>query len=156
ALAGVVFTALPMVGLLRAPRFTWVVLALVIYAVKRVALRSGLPLGERFRRVPQRLVDIAVVSGWWGAPAIFTLPYRFRDLPKINYNSHETGAFATVNSVLHGRLMMADAGLIYGPLRSYALTLYMLVAGVTAEQVRLGQVLMNHLCFAAMLALGWR
>src|SRR6185312_3491591 len=113
-------------------------------------------LAARARRAAARVTDVAIVASFTGACAVFTIPYRFRDLPKLNYDSHETGAFASVNSILHGKLMMADAGSIYGPLRAYALALYTLVAGVTAEQVRLGQALTNHVALAAMLAVAWR
>jgi hypothetical protein len=156
AVAGVPFTLLPIVGLLREPSVNWVVLALGAYAAIRLADRASIRLSSFARRVPTTLADVAVVASFWGTCGIFTIPYRFRDLPRLNHNSHEATAYAAVNSILHGKFMMADAGMIYGPLRAYALTLYMLVAGVTAEQVRLGQALLNHATLAVLLGLGWR
>ena len=88
--------------------------------------------------------------------AILTTPNRFRDIPRLNHLSHETGSYGWTASVLHGKLMMADAGLVYGPLRSYALALYVRLAGVTAEQVRLGQALMTLGALALIVAIGWR
>ncbi len=156
ALAGLPFTLLPIVGLLRQPSVGWLVAALVAYGAIRLALDSRTPFTSFLRQSQTRIGDAVVVASFWGTCALLSIPYRFRDLPRLNHNSHETGAYATVNSILHGKLMMADAGLIYGPMRSYALTLYMLVAGVTAEQVRLGQALMNHAVLLVLLALGWR
>lgn len=156
ALAGVPFTLLPIVGLLREPGVVWLALAAASYGLIALALRGSASFRRWARGEARRVTDAVVVTSFWGISAIVTLPYRFRDLPRLNHNSHETGAYATVNSILHGKLMMADAGLIYGPMRSYALTLYTLVAGVTAEQVRLGQAIMNHAVLGLVLAVGWR
>jgi hypothetical protein len=156
AVAGLPFTLLPVVGLLREPGLVWIVVALGAYLAVLGALRGAPPLARRLRGARTAVADVVVAASFWAAMAILTTPYRLRDLPRLNHNSHETGAYATVNSILHGKFMMADAGLIYGPLRSYALTLYTLIAGVTAEQVRIGQAVFNLLALAALMYAGWR
>jgi hypothetical protein len=154
--AGLPFTFLPLVGLWREPGMKWAVAAVVAYG----AILEGMHLAPRLAAATRRwrtiVGDVAVATSFLGTLAVVTLPYRLRDIPRLNNNSHETGAYASVNSILHGRLMMADSGLIYGPLRAYALTLYTLIAGVTAEQVRIGQVLINHAVLALLLFVGWR
>jgi hypothetical protein len=156
AIAGMAFVPLPVVGLLRAPHWGWVIAALVVYAVILRAFRVSPRFGARLRRGASLARDFAVVGTTWSICAILTTPYRFRDLPRLNHLSHEAGQYASINSIAHGRLMMADAGLIYGPLRSYALALYMYFAGMTAEQVRLGQALMTLGALGLMVWVGWR
>ena len=156
AIAGLAFAPLPVVGLLRAPSWGWVVGALALYGATRLALRFEPRLAERLRRARVRAWDLAVIGTLWSICAILMTPYRFRDMPRLNHLSHETGSYGWTASVLHGKLMMADAGLVYGPLRSYALALYTRFAGVTAEQIRLGQALMTLAALALTVALGWR
>jgi hypothetical protein len=156
ATAGLAFLPLPIVGLLRAPSWGWVIGALGAYGAIRLLLRAKPRLAERLRGARVRVWDRVVVATLWSICAIFTAPYRFRDFPRLNHLYHEAGSYGWTASVLHGKLMMADAGLVYGPLRSYALALYVRLAGITAEQIRLGQALMSLGSLALMVSLGWR
>jgi hypothetical protein len=138
----------PLLGLLRAPSITH--LALVAFAV--LALRA-LVVRVSARRVPRpdALVPLAV----WSWVAVLVVPTRFRDLGSLNHQFHEAGTFAWANAIAHGKLMMADSGLLYGPLRAYATTaLAAMLGGLTAEHLRQAQVLLNLLGAAAMIALG--
>jgi hypothetical protein len=156
AIAGLAFVPLPLVGLIREPRPTWVVASVVAYAAIRLALRRSARLADYVRRRPTSAMDLTVVATAWSIAAIFTTPYRFRDIPRLNNMLHEAGSYGWSNSIVHGKLMMADAGLLYGPLRSYALVLYMAFAGMTAEQVRLGQAFFTLGSLGILIALGWR
>ena len=156
ATAGLAFLPLPLVGLLRAPSWSWVVGALGAYGAIRLLLRTKPSFAARLRRARLVLWDRVLVATLWSVCAILTTPYRFRDIPRLNHLSHEAGSYGWTASVLRGKLMMADAGLVYGPLRSYALALYTRLAGITAEQVRLGQALMTLGSLVLAVALGWR
>ncbi|MGO8995354.1 MAG: hypothetical protein ACLQVI_18720 [Polyangiaceae bacterium] len=156
ALAGLAFVPLPVVGLLRSPHWGWVVGAVALYGAIGAVLRANEAFASRVRRSSAEVADVVVVATSWSLCAILTTPYRFRDLPRLNHLSHESGQYASINSILHGKFMMADAGLIYGPLRSYVLALYMRFAGMTAEQTRLGQALMILGALAPMVWVGWR
>jgi hypothetical protein len=63
---------------------------------------------------------------------------------------------AWIESALEGKLLMADADTAYGLLREYLLVAWAAVTGATAEQVRIGLVLVNAASVPLLLAMGWR
>jgi hypothetical protein len=137
AAAAIPLSLTPLLGLLRdAP--AWPLLAA---SLAYVALRLAAPS-------PRRRLALAV--GAAGATSVLLLPYGFRELGMLNAFTHESGQFAWTNSILHGRLMMADSGLIYGPLRAYIVAAIAFVAGATAEHVREAQILMNFVSVALL------
>lgn len=147
AAAGLPLLLLPLIGIMRAPTPISVVVAVVAYAVLRVAdARSPRAL---LSRLPRALPAAAAV---WAITAMYSIPHKFRELPRINHNSHEAGNYAWINSLYHGKLFMADTATIYGPLRQLVLAVYVALTGKTAEQVRLGQILI-HLAFLAVMVL---
>jgi len=149
AAAGLPLLLLPLVGILRAPSPLFVVAVLALYLALRVAdARSP----RHLSRLPQALPAAAAV---WAFAAIYGIPHKFRELPRINHNGHESGNYAWVNSFFHGKLFMADTATIYGPLRQLALAVYVALTGKTAEQVRAGQILIHLGFLAVMILLGW-
>lgn len=139
----------PLLGLLRDPPLAWVGALLVVCVVLRVVRRA--------RRVASALsFGALVVLVTWSGAAMLDIPLRLRDLPNINYDGHEAGPYGWVNAALHGRMLMADASTIYGPLREYCLTFFLLLAGENALQVRIAQVVMNLLGIAAIVPVFWQ
>lgn len=141
---------LPLLGLRRAPTLTsplWVV-ALVV--VTFVVARRWRFIGEGLTRARDRWgVDVALTA----ATFLFIVPMRFRDLPAADSGGHESQHLGWINSFVHGRLMMADAGFIYGPLREYTLgAIAWLYGGLTLEHVRLAQVTVNILGVLLLIA----
>jgi hypothetical protein len=143
ARACLLFCALPLMGLARAPSMRWPLMALAVAVVLRSVPRARRVL----QRVPARLTGLAAV---WGLAAIAAIPLRIRDLPNINFDGHEAGQYAWINSALHGKLLMADASTIYGPLREYALVAYMHLFGINGLEERKAQVVINLLGLAVL------
>jgi hypothetical protein len=149
AMSGLPLLALPTFGVLRAPSPLFMVGAVAAYVALRVAhARTARPLS----RVPRALPALVAL---WALTVIYSIPHKFRELPRINHNSHESGKYAWLNSFYHGKLFMADTALLYGPLRELVLAVYVALTGRTAEQVRLGQILIHLGFLAVMLAMGW-
>lgn len=132
---------LPLVGLRRAPSLKatlWVVMLVpVIFAVARRWPR----IAEALSRSRDRWgIDVALVSTTFA----LVIPWRFRELSNADFGGHEGQHLGWINSIVHGRMMMADAGFIYGPLREYLLALIAwLFGGLTLEHVRLAQITVN-------------
>ncbi len=84
--------------------------------------------------------------------AAATIPLGFRDLPEINHQIHEGQRLGWINSVMHGKLLMADAGFIYAPLRDYLAAAYLGATGATVEHHRICWVLLNLAAVAILLA----
>ncbi len=136
---------LPLLGLARAPSILWVV----------GALGCGLALRAISRRWSWPGQTVAVFSVWSFA-AITVIPLQLRDLPTVNHGEHEAQHLGWINSALHGKLLMADAGTTYPPLREYVLLAYLLVTGVTIENVRVAAVVLNVAALAALLGCAWQ
>jgi hypothetical protein len=152
ALAGLPLLALPLIGLLRAPSPLLPVLALLL-SVGFVLADHRLPrFSAWLARAPRALPALAAM---WAVTAIYSIPHRFRELPRINHNSHESGKYAWLNSFYHGKLFMADTALLYGPLRELLLAIYVAIAGKTAEHVRMGQIVIHLGFLAGMLIIAW-
>lgn len=149
AAAGVPFLLLPLLALLRAPRFDWVVLALVASGLlSRFVVRA---------RTPGRTFDV-LASGLAAAAlaGICFIPAQFRELDSINHAHHEAQHLGWLASALRGKWLMADASLCYGPLREYAMLVWLKLAGVTLEQVRAGAVVLNFVGTFVLCAIGFR
>ncbi len=146
---GLPLLVIPLVGILRAPSPLWVVVALALCAGLRVVDTRAPWLVSR---VPRALPALAAI---WALAAIYGIPHKFRELPRINHAGHESGNYAWLNSFYHGKLFMADTGTIYGPLRELVLAVYVALMGKTAEQVRAGQILVHLGFLAVAIALGW-
>jgi hypothetical protein len=136
---------LPLLGLARAPSILWV----------GGALCGGLVLRAIARRWSWPGRTVAVFSVWSFA-AITIIPLQLRDLPTVNHGEHEAQHLGWINSALHGRLLMADAGTTYPPLREYALLAYLFVTGVTIENVRVASIILNVAALAALLGCAWK
>ena len=152
ALAGLPLLALPLFGVLRAPSPLIVWAALALYLGLSLAARRAVELPAQVRRLARALPAVAAV---WAITAIYSIPHKFRELPRINHNSHEAGKYAWLNSFYHGKLFMADTALLYGPLRELTLAIYVALAGKTAEHVRMGQILIHLGFLAATLFTVW-
>jgi hypothetical protein len=80
-------------------------------------------------------------------PAVTLLlyvPYRFREIPGTDLHGHEAQHLGWINSIAFGKLMMADAGFIYGPLREYVLDVgARALGGLNLANVRVMHVLAN-------------
>lgn len=152
ALAGLPLLMLPLFGVLRAPSPFIVWAALALYLGLSLAARRAVEWTARLRRLPRALPAVASV---WAVTAIYSIPHRFRELPRINHNSHEAGKYAWLNSFYHGKLFMADTALLYGPLRELLLAIYVALVGKTAEHVRMGQILIHLGFLASMLFTVW-
>ncbi len=148
AWSGLPFSFLPLAGLLREPSLAFVALALVAYAARRTRWVGRIASARR--------TTTSAVSAGWSLLAIATIPHQFRDLGHLNWFNHEAGQFAWTNSIFHGRLMLADAGTLYGPLRQYTVALFAALFGVTAENVRLAQVLVNLSALGILASLVYR
>ncbi len=80
------------------------------------------------------------------------LPYGFRDIDSADWKGHEAQHLGWINSITHGRWMMADAGFVYGPLREYTLALVARAYGrIDLAHVRLAHVTMNVVGLGALL-----
>jgi hypothetical protein len=146
AVGGLPLLASPLLGLMRGPSVWWVVFALAV----GVVLRS---LAQRSRvRLPDWAPPIAALS----VASIFVIPLGLRDLPTVSLKDHEAQHLGWINSALHGKLLMADASTIYGPVREYLMTAWCLVTGTTLLQVRLAFVLLNLIGLGILLAVGWK
>lgn len=132
---------LPLLGLHRAPTLKSTLGVLLLSAFAFAAARRWKVVGDEMGRGRDRWgVDLAFVATTFA----FILPFRFRELPNADISGHEGQHLGWINSIVHGRWMMADAGFIYGPLREYALAfIAWLYGGLTLEHVRLAQVTVN-------------
>lgn len=147
AMASIPFLFLPLIGFRRAPS-PWCVAAAAGLAV----VLRGFAAGGRPPRV--LLPGLAFILAPWAVVAVATVPLGLRELPEVNHREHEGMRLGWINSVRHGKLLLADAGIYYAPLRDYTLAAYMNVAGTTVEQDRIGSVLLNLAAAAALLAAG--
>jgi hypothetical protein len=150
--AGAPALALPMVGLLRNPT--------LLPALACAALAAGVAWALSRRR------EVAAMAAGWArrnvptlaVPAVLlvlVVPWHFRELGMADYRGHEGQHLGWINSITFGKLMMADAGLTYGPAREYILALLAWIqGGLTLEHVRVAHVLVNVagfvLTYAAM------
>lgn len=152
AVAGLPAVALPFFGLLRNPTAlpTLVVLLVAVAAMVLLARRPALEaraLGWARRH--------AALLAMPGLLLVLILPWHFRDMGQADHAGHEGQHLGWINSMLHGKLMMADAGFTYGPAREYLLALIAwALGGITLEHVRLAHVVANVVglgcLFAAM------
>jgi hypothetical protein len=150
ACASLPVLALPMAGLVRNPTLLPALSCVVVAAAGTVALRRLPAVAARLTRWA-RVHAIALAI-----PAVLLvlfLPWHFRDLPSADLGGHEGQHLGWINSMSFGKLMMADAGFTYGPLREYLLALVAwLLGGLTLEHVRLAHLVVNVgglLCLAA-------
>ncbi len=155
AIVGAPLLALPMIGLVRDPSLRWLAVAagasLVLYVLsKRLTLQPG----TRSRAIAVRM--LASFAATWAVLAFVIVPMRFRELGDVNHFAHEGQHLGWINSVSFGKLMMADASFIYGPLREYLLALYCAVSGMTFEHAREAHIVANLAGVALMLYVGWR
>jgi hypothetical protein len=146
ALGGACFLPLPLLGLGREPPALVVVLA------------AGASLVvARFAR--RRAHAVSAGALWAAASlalaAVLVVPLGLRDLPSVNLHEHEAQHLGWINSALDGKLLMADAGFIYGPLRTYLMAGYCLLAGTTLLQVRVVSILLNLAGLGVLLAIGF-
>jgi hypothetical protein len=150
--AGLPALALPMAGLRRNPSLAPAI-ACVLLAV---AIAWG--LARRPRAAKRATIWARRHALTFAVPAVLlvlVLPWHFRELGMADYRGHEGQHLGWINSMTFGKLMMADAGLTYGPAREYVLALLTwLQGGLTLEHVRVAHVLVNVagfvLAFAAM------
>ncbi len=151
AALGLPVLVLPLSGLARNPSTTKLVLALSIaYAIAAA-------VNHRFPRAIKELEGFSRQHGAWLAVTsvslLFVLPFGFRDLANSDWMGHEGQHLGWINSITHGRWMMADAGFTYGPLREYLVALVATCfGGLNLEHVRLGHVVVNLIGLAAQLA----
>ncbi len=148
AIAGAPLFALCLLGLARGPS-PWLV-AVVVASV--VALRMAL---DKRARTPGLPMVLPAIVAPWALVCIIMVPLGLRDLPTMNHGDHEAFNLAWINSVLHGRFLWADAGLVHGPLRDYAMILGLAPFGITFEHVRIGFVLVNVIGLALAMPLSW-
>lgn len=132
---------LPFVGLRRGPTLGWLV-ATILAGI-------GLAIAARVRPgFGRRALDTCKMHAFTvGAPlaaALLFVPYRFRDIPSSDLHGHEAQHLGWINSISFGKLTMADAGFIYGPLREYVLyTGARAVGGLDLANVRVMHVVAN-------------
>jgi hypothetical protein len=141
AVASLPMLALPLAGLVRNPTLLPAVSCVVVAA-------AGTALLGRFPAVAAPLTRWARVHAITLAIAaillVLFLPWHFRDLPVADLAGHEGQHLGWINSISFGKLMMADAGFTYGPLREYLLALVAwLLGGLTLEHVRLAHLVVN-------------
>ena len=79
-------------------------IAAVGAAVGLCALAGVIP------RISVNVPALAFILAPWALLAMATVPLKMRDLPEINHQSHEGQRLGWINSVIHGKLLMADAG----------------------------------------------
>ena len=148
AVAGAPLLLLAPIAIFRAPS-AWILVGAVVLTI---TLRVDL---ARFRPRLRLPAGVAVVAGPWALGAIALIPIGLRDIATINAAGHEGQHYGWVNSALHGKLLWAEAGLIHSPLRDYSLAAYAIVAGATAEHLRMAAVLVNVVGLAVLLPLAW-
>ncbi len=135
----------PLVGLLRDPSWRAPAALGIACALVRIALRAA---PER-RPAPRTLTVAAAAS----LVAIFAIPLQLRELSSENHQRHESQHYGWIASALEGRLMMADASTLYGPLREYVMAGWVWATGGTLMQVRVIAVLLNVAGAAICLAI---
>src|SRR5262249_1370967 len=138
----------PLLGLARAPA-PWILLVL---AFSIIVLRLSL---ERSRATKDLFLKLASVGAPWSLVSIVMTPLGLRDLASVNHGEHEAFHLGWINSVLHGKLMLADTGLIHGPLREYLLIAGLLPFGIDQGHVRIGFVAVNLIGVALLLHVSW-
>ena len=153
ALVGAPLLLLPLVGILRAPSVLWVAFATAACFAMSLWI-SWRPEGGQRSRAALLAMLPGVAPAALGAALI--VPLRFRELPTVSLQSHESMHLGWINSILYGKLMMADAGTVYGPLREYYLAAFAAITGVTLEHVREAHILANLAGMALLLAAAWR
>jgi hypothetical protein len=150
--AGLPALALPLAGLLRNPTLIPTLVCVAVMSTGAWTMSRRPAVAERAARWARRhAITLAV-------PALvffLFLPWRFRELPVADLGGHEGQHLGWLNSISFGKLMMADAGLTYGPVREYTLALLAWVqGGLTLEHVRVAHVAVNVVglvcLFAAM------
>jgi hypothetical protein len=138
--AGVPLLFLPLVGLQRNPGFA----PLLVAAAASVLLYARASAG---RRVQNGRAILAMV----GFALLWVLPWAFRDMPTADHAGHESQHLGWINAMSYGKLMMADAGFTYGPVREYALAATAwLLGGITLDHVRLAHVATNVVGLSAL------
>ncbi len=135
----------PLVGLWRDPSWRAAAALGFACALVRIALRAA----PGRRPAPRTLTVAAAVS----LVAIFAIPLQLRELSSENHQRHESQHYGWIASALEGKLMMADASTLYGPLREYVMAAWVWASGGTLMQVRVVAVLLNVLGAAICLAL---
>jgi hypothetical protein len=146
-MAGVPLLAVPLLGFARAPS-PWILVAIAGIVV---ALRAA--LADRWNvRVPEALASVAAPVA---LASILMVPLAFRDLPSVNHGEHESFNLAWINSALHGKMLLADAGLLHGPLRDYSMIAFLSPFGITFEHVRIGFVVVNLVGLAMLFPVVW-
>lgn len=136
----------PLVGLLRDPSWRAPAALGLACALVRIALRAA----PRRARAPGRTLTVAAAAS---LVAIFAVPLQLRELSSENHQRHESQHYGWIASALQGRLMMADASTLYGPLREYVMAAWVWASGGTLLQVRIIAVLLNVAGAALCLAL---
>jgi hypothetical protein len=154
ALTGAPLLALPWLGLLRAPSPVWVALAALAGGVVRVGMTLGKTPGRP--ALEAVLARVAFVLVPLSLGSILVIPLGFRALPDENYLRHEGFHAGYVSSIYHGKLMMADASFIYGPVREYILAALLALSRPTLEHLRMAHLFLNLTGLALLLATGWR
>jgi hypothetical protein len=150
AIVGSPLLLLAFLGMRRDPSPVWVVAALAASVAVALALLRWRP---PFAKV---MTALAAVAAPCALVAVFLMPMHFREVGSIDHYDHESQHLGWINSIGFGRLMMADSGYIYGPLREYLLALYCALGGMTLEHVREAHVWANFVGVALMLYAGWR
>ncbi len=136
ATAGLPLLLLPLEGLRRNPTSLAVVCALAAATILWAVARDG--------RINAWARNNAIVAALVALGSVFFLPWAFRDLFSADVGGHEGQHLGWINSMSFGKLMMADAGFTYGPIREYALAVIAWAAGgITLDHVRLAHVVVN-------------
>jgi hypothetical protein len=149
-LAGLPVLALPLEGMRRNPTLIPTLVCVLLASMSAWLLFRRPAATERAVRWARRnAVTVAI-------PALMlflVLPWHFRDINVADLGGHEGQHLGWINSISFGKLMMADAGFTYGPLREYILALgTWLQGGLTLEHVRVAHVLVNVLGLVCLLA----
>ena len=141
AFAGLPCLFVPFAGLERNPTQIPALVACAAAAGQMVAFARWPRAGEGARRwgaaLAPRLAPPALLL-------VLLLPWHFRDVGVADMGGHEGQHLGWINSMTFGKLMMADAGLTYGPAREYLLAATAwIMGGLTLEHVRLAHVALN-------------
>jgi hypothetical protein len=152
AVASLPMLALPFVGLVRNPTLNPALACVLLAMAGTVALSAFPTVAAPLVRWARRHAIVLAVPA---VALVLVLPWHFRDMKSADFAGHESQHLGWINSISYGKLMMADAGFTYGPMREYTLALLAwLQGGLTLEHVRLAHVAVNVaglLClFAAM------
>jgi hypothetical protein len=149
AIAGAPLLSLPLLALTRNPSLLWVLVSVLVSVLAYAWLhRRGAA-----SVLPEWLSSIAAPTA---LAAIPLLPLGLRELPTLNHEEHEAFHLAWINSVLHGKYLWADAGLVHGPLRDYAIVLYLKLTRIDLAHVRIAFVMVNAIGIALALPFVWR